>query len=288
MWREACKGNFSESGALDTFFNLSKIFWAVANPGNFLVLVLVLSLLFRWRKILFVTVLSLMLLTVYPLGNLLLQPLEKRFSQPVQLPEDLAGIIVLGGGEDAELTAQWDQPQFSSGADRVMTLPGLMKRFPDKPVIFTGGSGSVLKPEFRGADTVKAWMDGFADSGQVIFERNSRNTYENALFSGQVLPEGSSIDQGSGWLLVTSAFHMPRSVGIYRQQGWKVIPYPVDYYSQPFALDNFKFDLAGNLKNVAIGMREWIGLLAYYATDKTADWFPAEDLPAVNQQVVQR
>ncbi|WP_261843532.1 YdcF family protein [Aliamphritea ceti] len=261
---------------MDTFFNLSKIFWAVANPGNFIVLMLVVSMLFGWKKLTFLTVFSLMVLTVYPIGNLLLQPLESRFSQPEKLPENIAGIIVLGGGEDAELTSIWGQPQFSEGADRVMTLPMMLKRFPDKPIIFTGGSGSVLKPEFRGADTVKAWLDEFSLAENIIYERQSRNTYENALFSGQVLPEAVSIDQGDGWLLVTSAFHMPRSVGIYRQQGWKVIPYPVDYYSKPFALDNFRFDLAGNLSDFGTAVREWIGLGVYFATGKTDNWFPVE------------
>lgn len=264
---------------MDTFFNLSKIFWALANPGNFIVLVLVLSLLFKWRKLTFLTVLSLIVLTVYPVGNLLLQPLETRFSQPAELPDDIAGVIVLGGGEDAELTSIWGQPQFSSGADRVMAIPVLVKKFPDKPVIFTGGAGSVLRPEYRGADSVKAWLSTIVSSGQVLFERKSRNTYENAVFSAKVLPNGSLVDQGSGWLLVTSSFHMPRSVGIFRKQGWKIIPYPVDYYSRPFSIDYLRFNLADNLLELGIGVREWIGLAAYYATGKTDDWFPGEKAP---------
>ncbi|WP_271272891.1 YdcF family protein [Aliamphritea hakodatensis] len=271
---------------MDTFFNLSKIFWALANPGNFIVLLLVVSMLFSWKKITFLTVLSLIVLTVYPVGNLLLQPLENRFSQPGKIPDNIAGVIVLGGGENAELSSIWGQPQFSEGADRVMTLPGMLKRFPDKPIIFTGGSSSVLKPEYRGADTVKAWLEEFSLSENIIYERQSRNTYENALYSGQVLPQASSIDQGDGWLLVTSAFHMPRSVGIYRQQGWKVIPYPVDYYSQPFEFDSVRFDLADNLGNLGTAVREWIGLLAYYATGKTEEWFPAEDVMSGQTQAL--
>lgn len=263
---------------MDLFFLSSKTLWVLANPGNLLVFVLILSVLCGWRVLTSIVLFSLLLITLYPVGNFLLQPLEKRFPQPQNLPEDVAGIIVLGGAEDAELSSIWNQPQFNAAAERDMAILPLLQRYPEQPVIISGGSSSVQKPEYRGADVLQQW---FSDQGlgqPVIFERDSRNTFENAIYSQDSLPGGADIADPKGWLLVTSAFHMPRSVGIFRQQGWNVIPYPVDYYSKPLTLANWRPNLGQNLSELAVGVREWLGLTAYYLTDKTSSWLPAKEL----------
>ncbi|WP_428035501.1 YdcF family protein [Amphritea sp.] len=263
---------------MDLFFLLSKGFWVLANPGNLLILILVLALFKGWRTLTSVVAVCLLLITFYPVGDLLLQPLEKRFSPPATLPEKIAGIIVLGGAEEAELSSIWNQPQFNMAAERDMLMLPLMQRYTDVPVILTGGSGSVRKPEFRGADVQQTWLQQQQLDKQVIFERDSRNTFENAIYSQGVLPPGADYADPRGWLLVTSAFHMPRSVGIFRGQGWNVIPYPVDYYSKPAGLNSWRADLGRNLYELSIGVREWIGLGAYYVTDKTDELFPSANL----------
>ena len=261
---------------MDLFFLLSKVFWVVANPGNFLIFLLVLALLFGWRKIAGLSAMGLLLITLYPLGNVLLQPLENRFPQQ-QLPGTVAGIIVLGGAEEAELSAIWQQPQFNMAAERDMAILPLLTRYPDVPVVLTGGSSSVRKPEFRGADVLQQWLKAQGLDQRVIFERDSRNTFENAIYTQSSLPEGADIGDTRSWLLVTSAFHMPRSMGIFRSQGWNVTPYPVDYYSKPLTLDNWRADLGRNLYELGIGTREWLGLTAYYLTDKTNTLFPGRE-----------
>ncbi|WP_372599759.1 YdcF family protein [Amphritea sp.] len=263
---------------MDLFFLLSKGFWVLANPGNFLILILVISLLTGWRKVSSLVAFCLLFITFYPAGDLLLQPLEKRFSPPEILPEKIAGIIVLGGAEEAELSVIWKQPQFNMAAERDMAILPLLQQYPDVPVILSGGSGSVRKPEFRGADVIHGWLQSQQLDKRVIFERDSRNTFENSIYSQGVLPQGSDFNDPRGWLLVTSAFHMPRSVGIFRTQGWNVIPYPVDYYSRPAGLDSWRADLGRNLYELSIGVREWIGLGAYYVTDKTDALFPSANL----------
>ncbi|WP_299201957.1 YdcF family protein [uncultured Amphritea sp.] len=263
---------------MDLFFLLSKGFWVLANPGNLLILILVLALFKGWRTLSSIVAFCLLFITFYPAGDLLLQPLEKRFSQPVTLPEEIAGIIVLGGAEEAELSSIWQQPQFNMAAERDMVIPPLLQRYADAPVILTGGSGLVLKPEFRGADVQQSWLQQQQLDDRVIFERDSRNTFENAIYSQGVLPPETDFADPRGWLLVTSAFHMPRSVGIFRGQGWNVIPYPVDYYSRPVGLNSWRADLGRNLYELSIGVREWIGLGAYYLTDKTDELFPSATL----------
>ncbi|MCV6611375.1 MAG: YdcF family protein, partial [Amphritea sp.] len=201
------------------------------------------------------------------------------FTVPQEMPEKIAGVIVLGGGESAELSAYWGTPQFGLAGDRYMSILPLLKQYPDVPVIMTGGSGSVLKPEYRGADVVQEWMAAQGLGDRLIYERDSRNTFENAIYSADVLPERADIADEKGWLLVTSAFHMPRSVSIFRKQGWTVLPYPVDYYSKPFSLSELNSDLSENMQILSLGVREWLGLTAYYFTDKTDSWFPSEQAP---------
>jgi uncharacterized SAM-binding protein YcdF (DUF218 family) len=108
------------------------------------------------------------------------------------------------------------------------------------------------------------------DVARVIFERESRNTYENALLSKKLVQPR----EGETWLLITTAWHMPRSVGIFCKQQWPVIPYPVDHATNRGSQFSIYFSLAGNLRNLNIAMREWIGLAVYYFTDKTTKLFP--------------
>ncbi|WP_417223484.1 YdcF family protein [Amphritea sp.] len=263
---------------MDLFFLLSKGFWVLANPGNFLILLLALGLLKGWRALSSGVAVCLLLITFYPAGDLLLQPLEKRFSAPTSMPQEIAGIVVLGGAEEAELSHLWQQPQFNMAAERDMAILPLLQRYSDAPVILTGGSGKVLNAEYRGADVQQAWLAAQQLDHRVIFERDSRNTFENAIYSQDVIPAGVDFNDPRGWLLVTSAFHMPRSVGIFRLQGWNVIPYPVDYYSRPIGLSSWRADLGRNLYELSIGVREWIGLVAYYVTAKTGSLFPSANL----------
>ncbi|UTW10370.1 YdcF family protein [Marinobacterium rhizophilum] len=260
------------------FFLISKTLWLAVQPDNLLVLLLVLTTLGGWLRrrwassLLSMLALAMVALMLMPFGNLLLNPLESRF-KPEMLPASVAGIMVLGGGEDADLSARWGQSQFNSAAERLMVLPQLMQRYPDAQVLFSGGSAAVLDSRFRGADVAKAWLDTLPprlSSRPVLFERDSRNTWENALFSARLL---GGVPQ-QPWLLVTSAFHMPRSVGIYRQLGWQVVPYPVDYISTN---DFFRPQFALNLRDLVVGVREWTGLLIYHLTGRTSAFFPAPE-----------
>ena len=260
---------------MDGFFSLSKIGWTLIQPDHLLVILLGLATLlisFRIRsgvRLLWITVLLLITITLFPVGNWLLRPLETRFEQP-ELTEDIGGIIVLGGGEIAEQSVLWQQPQFNSAADRILAMLPLMKRYPELPVIFSGGSGSLLRPEYRGGDVVQQWLQTLGLGQRVMIERNSRNTYENALESRQLL----KVSPQKPWLLVTSAYHMPRSVGVFRHQGWPVIAYPVDYYSGE---DRYRPAMWKNLRDLSIACREWLGLTVYYLTGKIGQWFPAPE-----------
>jgi uncharacterized SAM-binding protein YcdF (DUF218 family) len=85
---------------------------------------------------------------------------------------------------------------------------------------------------------------------------------------------------GQQWLLVTSAWHMPRAVGVFRRLGWSVIPYPVDYRTDGVAIAYRGFDLKGGLERFSLAAREWVGLAVYRLLGRSDAWFPAPSEPA--------
>ena len=108
------------------------------------------------------------------------------------------------------------------------------------------------------------------DVNRVIFESQSRNTYENAVYSYNLIKPKKK----EKWVLITSASHMPRAVGVFRKTNWEVIPYPVDY--QTAGPQDFISHYEGflSLDQMRIGLHEWLGLFIYWVTDKTNQLFP--------------
>jgi uncharacterized SAM-binding protein YcdF (DUF218 family) len=105
---------------------------------------------------------------------------------------------------------------------------------------------------------------------RLTAERLSRNTVENAEFVKTV----ANPKEGERWLLVTSAFHMPRSIGLFRRAGFKVEAYPVDWRASPSQALSFSSVAMNGLERTEVAMREWIGLAAYRLTGKTDDFLP--------------
>jgi uncharacterized SAM-binding protein YcdF (DUF218 family) len=257
-------------------FTASKILWWIANPGNLLVTALTLGLLClllgRRRLglgLLILATASCIALTLLPVRVWVLRPLENRFPFPQAL-DHVDGVIVLGGMINAELSADRGQPVLTDSAERLVAFADLARRFPQAKLVFTGGSASLFDDD-READVARTVMAQIGiDPGRVEFERNARNTYENALFSQRLVDP----QPGEVWVMVTSAYHMPRAVGIFRQVGWTVVPYPVDYSVRREATEN-GFSLTDALYSVQWGVREWIGLVFYWLSGRTSALFPA-------------
>jgi len=146
----------------------------------------------------------------------------------------------------------------------------LARRYPEARLVFTGGSGYVFTGELRETDVVRHVLDGLGfDVSRIAFERESRNTFENAAFSRRLV----NPQAGETWILITSAAHMPRSVGIFRRAGWPVLAYPVDYRSTHEL--TWSPDLLSGLDALNESLREWVGLIAYRLMDRTNALFPA-------------
>jgi uncharacterized SAM-binding protein YcdF (DUF218 family) len=261
------------------FFVLSKTLGHMMVPANFLIgigLLGIILLATRFaslgRKFAIFSLVLLAISAFSPLGNLLLYPLEARFP-----PWDAArgapdGIIVLGASIDADLSASHGTPVVRNSADRIITAAVLALRYPNARVVFSGGSGNLISNDAREADYAAAIFESLGiDKSRLIMERRSRNTQENAEFSkALVAPK-----KGERWLLVTSAYHMPRSVGLFRKAGFAVEPYPVDWrVGGPGDLFTFSNIAVDGLGRTDLAVREWIGLIAYRTTGKIDDLLP--------------
>lgn len=260
------------------FFWASKLIWCLISPDVLLGLglVWVWLLLLRRRNRAAVRVLGcelvvMLVIGLWPVGEWVFYPLEKRFETNPELPARVDGVIVLGGAEDAVMSSLWHQPEVGAAAERLLAFMTMARRFPEATLVFTGGSGSMVDQGFNGVDCVSQLFEQQGlDASRVVFERESRNTYENAVLTKKLVEPG----EGENWVVITTAWHMPRTMGIFRQAGWSVIPWPVDHWSQPGRLWRVQWEPAGHLKNLKIASKEWVGLLAYYATGKTSSLLP--------------
>ena len=259
------------------FFVLSKTLGLLALPTNFMIvlgLLGVVLMLTRFavfgRRLVVAAMLLLAVLGLTPLGSLMLSPLESRFPKwdPARGAPD--GIIVLGGPVDPDLSIMYGMPVTVAGADRLILAAALARRYPNARIVFTGGSANLISTDAREADVAADILLSLGVAKErLTLERESRNTYENAVFSkAMVAPK-----PGERWLLVTSAFHMPRSVGLFRKAGFPVEPYPVDWRVGR-VLDVDGVSLLG-LRRADIAVREWVGLVAYRLRGRIDDLFPA-------------
>lgn len=265
---------------MDTLFLIaSKTGWFFLRPETILVLLLAVPLLLLWRDrvtaakrtLAFALCLTL-LIGFFPIGNLLLNPLERAFPvhPAIASPQ---GIIVLGGMEHVAPDDVGGFAQLNEAAERLTSTLELANRFPDATVLFSGGKVA-LRPvdtgEFNvGPDILR--QIGLPDD-RLIVEGRSRTTAENATRA-----KASVAGAGEGpWVLVTSAWHMPRAYGSFCAAGWtNVIPYPVDYRGGP-VLGGLRWSFADNLSALNVAVKEWIGLVAYRLTGRTTTVFPLD------------
>lgn len=266
------------------FFALSKIFWFVVQPISLiglLVLTGMLCALLRLRRLgLFFSTLGLLILALgawTSTGALLLHPLEDHFARPDPAPTDVAGIIVLGGGFEGGVNLVRGGYELNASGDRFVEAAVLARRYPQARVVVTGGNGSMtLEGEGDGETAPRLLTALGVEPTRLVLETRSRNTYENAVFTRELVQPR----QDETWLLVTSAFHIPRSVGLFRKAGFDVVPWPADYRTagnEPIGLA--RDNVADSMQNLSLGVREWIGLLAYRLTGRIDSILPVVEWP---------
>ena len=262
------------------FYHVSKIGWFVLEPSNLLPVLAIAGIGLCWtrfivlgRRLALCSTAFLVLFGLSPLANWLILPLEMRFPVPDLAGKHIDGIIVLGGTVQERQTLAHGVLAVNDAGERIIAMADLARRYPSARVIFTGGAGhysSAPKPEAEVVQQQLGTLGLAAD--RVLIESQSQNTVENAVFSKRMVQP----KPGETWLLVTSAWHMPRSVGIFRNIDWEVVAYPVDFRTAGWQDSGRGFSsVSDGLRRTEVATREWLGLLVYRVTGKSNALFPA-------------
>src|SRR5262245_44895290 len=259
-------------------FVVSKIAGFFAIPSNLIILMGIFGALLLRTSLARIgsrlVVASLVLLAIVglsPLGNILILPLEERFPAWAASRGPPDGVVVLGGAVTPDVAAVRNDVALNEAAERMTATVELARRYPNARVIFSGGDGSLVHSGNESEAALRLFERlGLAD-GRVAAEDRSRNTVENAVFSKQI----ASPKPGERWLLVTSAYHMPRAMGIFRMAGFPVEAYPVDWRTRGAedALRPFP-TLAEGLRRTDTAVREWAGLVVYWLSGRSSELFP--------------
>ena len=255
------------------FYEFSKLLSFFLVPSNIMVIVglagialLAIGYARTGRCLLIASIGLIAAVGTLPIGSGLALPLEERFPRWDATSGPPAGIVVLGGGViKSEISADRGEIAVGDTAGRIIAAVELARRYPNARVVFVGR---------KEADFVMRLLEKLGLPGdRIILERKSRNTIENATFAKQLLlPK-----PGERWLLVTSAMHMPRAVGVFRNTGFDVDAYPVDYRTTS-TQDLWTFlpsTLTGGIGIMDRAVHEWGGLLVYWITGRIAVLFPA-------------
>ncbi len=261
------------------FFILSKVLWFIAQPSSIVMLMVLAGFLLQprpayailARRLVLWGGIAFLVLGFSPLHQFLIAPLEDRFERPdIDKGPPVTGIIILGGAEDGRADPTREIAGLNEAAERITEAVALARRLPNAKVVFSGGNGHLYKSGPAEATWASRLLGALGlPLDRIVLEDKSRNTWENALFTkAKIDPK-----PGERWLLVTSAFHMPRSIGCFRKAGMSVEPWPVDYrVSDPIWEPNGYYP--DGLRRVDMAMREWIGLVAYYLVGHTSALFP--------------
>ncbi|WP_291960369.1 YdcF family protein [Chelatococcus sp.] len=276
-------GWFFQSDAL-MFFYASKIIWFLTAPSTLMMATVCLGALLLFTRFFkmgrFLVALGALGFLVFgssPVPRLMIRELERQFPPmtPAMTAETAAarpvdGIIVLGGALDYRR----GQMRLTDAGARVSAALALAHQHPEARVVFTGGHDAILlRSPVSEADMARGLFQSasLADS-RVVYEGQSRNTRENALFTAKLVTP----QPGERWLLVTSAFHMPRAMGTFRAAGFDVEPYPVDFRADDSIDDIRPFRMVSEgLRLTDLTVREAMGLIAYRLNGYTDALLPS-------------
>ncbi|WEX77622.1 YdcF family protein [Sinorhizobium numidicum] len=260
-------------------FLASKIFWLVAQPLSFAFLSLfagLLLMLARFRRsggifgLIGLAVLFVSLFTTT--GSYFLQILENRFARPSPPPAELSCIIVLGGAFENVVIASRGGMEFNQAAERFVETLRLARAYPAARIVVSGGDGSLSGMYEGDARASEAFFQAFdIGTDRLIREEQSRTTFENARYTKDLL----AANRLEHCALVTSAYHMPRSIGLFRSIGVDVIPWPTDYRTTGQVRLGFDFTQPSlNAQLATTAAKEWTGLFAYYLLGRTQTILP--------------
>jgi uncharacterized SAM-binding protein YcdF (DUF218 family) len=209
----------------------------------------------------------LLILGWQPLPDALLRQLEAQYPEiPASTDlSDYTGLIVLGGATAPGRVSQAHAlPQVGDSSERLSATVAVLQRHPQLRMVYTGGEGDLLGAGPSEADRARMFFEELGAKGPLMqYEAASRNTYENAVLTALV----PGVDKTQRWLLVTSAWHMPRSMATFQKAGWNVTAYPVDYRTGD-TTHWADYSMRSGADKWQLALNEMVGLVAYRITGR--------------------
>ena len=257
------------------FFALSKILGAVLAPLNLVMVLAAAGILLRpWAQrlsscFLVAGAAIFIIAGFFPIGHNVLVLLEGRIVRTADMPGDLDGLLVLGGSVDTVVGAARGQPTLNASAERIIAGIQLARRYPEAVLTYSGGTNVMGDaPHNTEAVYIQELIAAIGgDPRPVFFEDESRSTYENISKTMRLLQP----QPDETWVLVTSAWHMPRAAAVMQSIGWpgRVLYWPVDYRTDGrIVWWPDKLDVAGNMDKAALALHETVGWLTYRLTGR--------------------
>ena len=260
------------------FFTVSKVFFLFAQPSSLIVLLIAAGLaVFALgakrigRGLAGMGIALLLGLTLTPIGPLLLVELENRFPPPAADAPEPAGIVLIGGFTGAQMLAERGVIGLGDGAPAIFEVAEMAKRWPQVPIVLSGGSSALIgRVETSEAELMKRLLVATGvEPRRLVLEENSRTTWENAVHSRDLVKPAA----GSRWLLVTTAFHMPRAIAAFRAAGWSgIVARPGAYATTGRA--GLRPPMLWGLTAADMAVKEWLGIVGYRLTGRAGALLP--------------
>lgn len=250
------------------FFVLSKLLAFAIRPMTWILMGLVYAVVTRHakrrKKALWITLGLFLFFSNHFICNQVFKWWEPDIDTPKVLAQPYDIGILLGGYSNPNIFSGDDRYNLSERGNRLINTLELYRKGKIKKILLTGGSGSLYSPKYVESNEVFVFLKnmGIPDSC-ILIEGRSRNTWENALFTKQLLDK--QYPATPSCLLITSAWHMPRSAACFKKAGLPAVPYPVDYMTEkdrwspeywllPEKLGFYRWELL---------IKEWMGCIAY-------------------------
>ncbi|MDD2635358.1 MAG: YdcF family protein [Bacteroidales bacterium] len=247
------------------FFYLSKILQYLISPSVWIIVLFALSLIIKekpLKKYFAIIAFSFFAFFTNPfIFHEFMRAWEPDAIHKTELKKKYDYAIVLSGMITYD--CKFDRINFKSSNDRLMQAIQLYREGYCKKIFITGGSGEILNQQYKEAEILKDFLIllGIPES-DILVERESKNTYENAVESAKILrPKENKVS----YLLITSAYHMRRAAGCFAKQGFEFDIYVADRFSgkRKFTLDQIFVPKAEVLDGWTLLIHEVTGYLVY-------------------------
>ncbi len=269
---EGATVSFLTAKLMGFLLNPSSLF--IAGLGLSFLLVLSNRFLNAGRNLLALVLGCYVAFAMFPFGQWATNLLEDRFPLIQEHTKPVAGILVLGGSVSTIMTRERGQVSVGGNIERLTEFVRLSKLHPEAQLAYIGGQGRVFDRKPTEAEVSKRFLDEIGmDTTTVWFEDKSRNTEEGAYASFAHLSPGNK-----PWILITSASHMPRAVGLFRKAGWTIVAHPVDFKTLPGGQMTWTPKWPGSLGYINGAIYEWAGLVFAWMRGKIDEVFPGPSL----------